>query len=240
MTVRCPYCMSASMLSQEDVGAAGRMVTCKRCGTRWLARVYADDAYQRPAAFAAGAASSGPIEDAVVVEDLSPRARAARLRQSAPEEGRARALRHTPGRQRAFKIVGSVLGIAVALFMLRAPVVSALPVFGAAAGLQRSADALTFNRVRSEVLRIHGVSTLFVDGEVLNGSSAEVDLPAIRVTLKSTAGQTITSWLVEPARQQLDAGESIGFRSAFASPPAEATEVSLALARREGQTVGLN
>jgi hypothetical protein len=45
--------------------------------------------------------------------------------------------------------------------------------------------------------------------------------------------------VVEPAADGLAAGHSIGFRSALASPPKAATQVTLKLAEREGNTIGL-
>ncbi len=88
-------------------------------------------------------------------------------------------------------------------------------------------------------MRLNGVSTFFVEGQIVNRSPGAVDLPAIRVTLKSPNGTTRTSWLVEPSTTGLAAGGSIGFRSALASPPEDATQVTLSLAAREAQVAGL-
>jgi hypothetical protein len=44
----------------------------------------------------------------------------------------------------------------------------------------------------------------------------------------------VSSWLVEPAVAGLAAGKSIGFRSALASPPPDAAQVTLDLAARKG------
>lgn len=234
MTVRCPYCMSAAAINQAELGPAGRMMSCRRCGTRWLARVHPDDPYRQPEG-ADVMHYRRSEEDAVVIEDVAARPRMPR---AAGNRARSR-WRSSPPDRRGLKVGGAILVAVVALLLLRAPVVSALPLLGGDQ-LHRSAEALTFNRVRSEVLRIHGVSTLVVDGEVVNSSDVPVDVPAIRVTLKSGAGNEIQSWLVELAQLELAPGKSIGFRSALSAPPAEASEVSLALARREGHTVGLN
>jgi predicted Zn finger-like uncharacterized protein len=235
MTVRCPYCMSAASINQAELGPAGRMMSCRRCGTRWLARVHAADPYRRPEG-AEVMLYRRSDEDAVVVEDAMPAGAAS----AAARNQRARARWRSPEPdRRGLKVGGAILFAVAALLLLRAPVVSALPLLGGDQ-LHRSVEALTFNRVRSEVIRIHGVSTLVVDGEVVNSSTAPVDVPAIRVTLKSGTGDEIQSWLVELAQLELAPGKSIGFRSALAAPPAEASEVSLALARREGHTVGLN
>jgi hypothetical protein len=44
----------------------------------------------------------------------------------------------------------------------------------------------------------------------------------------------VSSWLVEPSVTGLAPGRSIGFRSAMASPPPDAAQVTLDLAARAG------
>jgi hypothetical protein len=46
--------------------------------------------------------------------------------------------------------------------------------------------------------------------------------------------------VVEPAAAGLAPGRSIGFRSALASPPADASQVTLNLVAREGSAIGLH
>jgi len=137
------------------------------------------------------------------------------------------------------KILGGILGAVAFILMFRAPIVSALPELASLRGLPEAVDQLEFEQVRSETVHLNGVSTFFVEGEIVNRSASDVDLPAIRVTLKSLDGTTRTSWLVEPSTTGLAAGRSVGFRSALASPPEDATQVTLSLAARENQVAGL-
>jgi hypothetical protein len=70
-------------------------------------------------------------------------------------------------------------------------------------------------------------------------SGDTVGLPAIRITLRSTGGDAVASWVVEPSATAVEAGQTVGFRSALASPPADATQVTLNLTERKAQVIGL-
>lgn len=236
MTVQCPHCAAIQPLADWELGPEGRMVRCERCGTRWLARTFDDHPYRQPELLQAG----GPladISDAVVIEHIAPEARRRAL-PPPPLSKLPPAWRQT-GVDRRVKALGIVFGVLVALVVLRAPIVAALPELSAINGLPAEVDLLEFQKVRSETVHLGGVSTLFIEGEIVNRTAAYVELPAIRITLKSIAGEPVTSWLVEPSASGLAGGGAIGFRSALAAPPADATQVTLNLALREGQTVGL-
>lgn len=225
MTLRCPQCASASDFSEGDIGPGGRMVRCGSCGTRWLARKFEDDPYERPALQRQVAAPA--IAEPVIIEHVGAgfaRTPPPHAREAVAEVARA------PNR-RTLKVVGTIFGALVALVVLRAPIVAALLAFGVPPA---EVALLEFERVRSETVHLNGLSTLFVEGEIVNHSGADIALPAIRITLRAPDGGAVRSWLVEPSVSGLAAGRSVGFRSALASPPPDATQVSLNLAAREG------
>ena len=122
-----------------------------------------------------------------------------------------------------------------AFFALRVPLVAALP----QKGLPAEVEQLAFQRVHSETLVRNGVTTLVVEGELVNNSATDVVVPAIRVSLRSTAGAEVYSWLVEPDKAGLAPGGSIGFRSAVSAPPVDASKVTLKLAARQNQIIGM-
>jgi predicted Zn finger-like uncharacterized protein len=226
MPFRCPECACESPLAEADVGADGRMVRCVACGTHWLARRFDDDPYRYPALQRIELGAER-FADAVVVEHISPSfMRKPPHRREPP----ARSAKRLDGR--IVKGLGTLLVTLVGVVALRAPIVAALPQLPGA--LPLAVADLQFQRVRSETVRLHGDSTLFVEGEIVNTSGGDVALPAIRITLRSQEGAPVKSWLVEPAVAGLAAGRSVGFRSALASPPDEATQVTLNLAVREG------
>ncbi len=235
MPVYCPHCATAANI-RASVGSNGRMVRCGQCGTMWLARVFEDDPYRRPGATRALVAPAD-VSDAIVIEHVG-------AGFESPPQPRPTAQRRRPrprftSTRPNSRIAGALAAVAVALLVLGGPLAAGLPRFAAMAGLPEDVNQLAFQKVRSETVQVHGVSTLFVEGEIVNRSDRDVALPAVRISLKSSDGAEVSSWLVEPTTDGLGAGRSIGFRSALASPPSAATQVTLNLAAREGQTIGL-
>jgi hypothetical protein len=206
------------------------MARCRQCGTTWLARVIDEDPYQRPHR---SRAITGPsdISEAIVLEHIG-----AGFKAPPPRQRRARVRSPIVVDRGALRLLAAALGVIVAIIVLRAPFVAALPEI---AGLPDDVAQLEFQRVRSETVELRGVSTLFVEGEIVNRSDRDVALPAVRISLRSSDGAEVRSWLMEPSADGLAAGRSIGFRSALASPPPAATQVTLKLAAREGHTIGL-
>lgn len=95
-----------------------------------------------------------------------------------------------------------------------------------------SARQLDFQKLRTERMDISGRPALMVEGEIVNRSTRIVSVPAVRVSLKTPEGQLVRYVVVEPGIATLAPGETAGFRSALASPPAHATQVTLDLAGR--------
>lgn len=235
MTIHCPKCASPSPVDDTEIGDTGCMVMCGVCGTRWLARRFEQDPYRSPGLqLQPFVPQASDISDAVVIEHVSPG-----FAKIPPHHRELSAPRRVPGSSRNLKMFATILGAIALVMVFRSPIVAALPELSAIKGLPEEVAGLEFQRVRSETVHINGVTTLFVEGEIINRSAADVELPAIRVTLKSPEGEAVTSWLVEPSAPGLAAGRSIGFRSALASPPADATQVTLNLALREAQIIGL-
>lgn len=198
------------------------MVRCKACGTRWLARVFDADPYARKPIQRMNASD---IVDALVIEHVGPGFERAASGTRLPVAASV-----PPKRDwRAWKIGGTVFGALLAVVLLRSPILAALP-----GGLPDAVSSLEFTSIHSETLHVRNGSTFVVEGQIVNRSDADVALPAIRVTLRSPSGDPVSSWLVEPAVAGLGPGKSIGFRSALASPPPDAAQVTLDLAAREG------
>ncbi len=175
------------------------------------------------------------VSDAIVIEDIGPGFAKRRAGSRRSQSERRPSL---PSDRRWLKGVGAVLGVAIAVFVLGVPLVAALPELSPS-GLPAESGQLAFDRVHSETMLNHGVKTLVVEGELVNRSDSDAAVPAIRVSLRSAGGAEVYSWLVEPTAAGLAPGRSIGFRSAIASPPAEASQVALRLAARENQIIGM-
>jgi hypothetical protein len=199
------------------------MVRCDACGTRWLARPYEG--------LLPLVEDRAAISDAVIVEDRPP---SSRRSPPPPISGLPPRWRRTPV-DRRLKALGVAFGVIAALVVLQAPIVAALPEMNR---IPVKVGLLEFQKVRSETVSLRGVSTLFVEGEVVNRAAGHIELPAIEITLKSSDGTPVRSWLVELTADGLAAGRSIAFRSALVSPPPDAAQVTLNLAERPG-LVGL-
>jgi predicted Zn finger-like uncharacterized protein len=223
MTVRCPHCATIVPIADEDVGTAGRMVRCAACGTRWLARVLEEDPYARVPTVSRMTAADASA-DALVIDHVGAGFTAKR-KPAAPVAKPPRPVRGWP------KVLAAVAGALVAGVILRAPIMAAMP---HAAGLPAEVAALEFQDVTSETVQLRGSNALLVEGTIVNRGASAVSLPAIRITLRSSTGDAVTSWLVEPAVEGLAPGASVGFRSALATPPPDVTRVTLNLAEREG------
>lgn len=222
MTVRCPSCASEQASPAEGGRARSRMVRCARCGTRWLPRPYEGLLPIR--------AARTDVTEAVVIEDVPPVPSRRALPPPAPRIPAP--VRAVPAIDRRLWGVGAVFGAVLAAVVLWSPLVSALPDVDR---LPVEVGLLEFQKIRSETVSLGGVPTLIVEGEIANRSADTIALPAIAVTLKSESGEAVTSWLVRLAADGLAAGRTIGFRSALASPPPGATQVTLHLSRRDGR-----
>ncbi len=155
MVIRCPQC--ASLSPEGDPGADGRMVRCDQCGTRWLARRFEDDPYRRPGTeLQTIAPQAGEVTDAVIIEHIG--AGVAKL----PPHRRDRVPKSASAGRRAMKVAAAFLGAVAFLVVFRAPIVAALPQLASIRGLPAEVELLEFTKVRSETVRVNGVSTFFV------------------------------------------------------------------------------
>ena len=234
MMIQCPKCGVPTRLAR--VGEGG-FVRCTGCGMRWDPRDSEPEPGLAVQPFAAdGVPEPGHhVSDAVVIEHIGRGfTRVPPHRRSLDDENG-----EAPKDRRLLKAAGLVFGALVLMAAVGASLISAVPGIASIRGLPDSADLLAFQNVKSQTIHSNGVSTLYVEGEIVNRSSVDVDLPAIRVTLRSPDGAAVTSWLVEPATPGVAAGGSVGFRSALVSPPLGATQVTLDLVVREQQIVGM-
>lgn len=236
MITQCPKCGEPSSLERPFMSAGEPVVRCAACGTVW--NPLRDESDLRPAlqmlpAVRAPTVRSPNVSDAVVIEHIGPGFR------NPPPHRRIAKAESEPKDRSYLGIAGLIFGVVVMLAAGGVPLFSAVPGFASMAGLPEGVDSLAFRNVKSQTLYRGGATTLYVEGEVVNHSMIEMPLPAIKVTLKADDGRAVTSWLVEPSTPAVAAGGSIGFRSAFASPPEGATNISLSLAARENQIVGM-
>jgi predicted Zn finger-like uncharacterized protein len=77
-----------------------------------------------------------------------------------------------------------------------------------------------------------GVPILVVEGNVVNTTRRNEDVPRIKFVLRNATHHEIYSWTAVPVRASLPPGEGVGFRTRLASPPADARDVVVRFVNR--------
>ena len=112
--------------------------------------------------------------------------------------------------------------------ILLTPALSPLPRLSA---MLSGMEGVALQGVSSRTVKLRGTDAILVEGEIVNRTGREMDVPAVRIALKQD-GSEVYSWLLEPTVRRVAAGDAVGFRSAMASPRPGATQVALSLAGR--------
>jgi predicted Zn finger-like uncharacterized protein len=77
-----------------------------------------------------------------------------------------------------------------------------------------------------------GVPILVVEGNVVNTTRRNEDVPRIKFVLRNATHHEIYSWTAVPVRASLPPGEGVGFRTRLALPPADARDVVVRFVNR--------
>lgn len=108
-----------------------------------------------------------------------------------------------------------------------------------AIGLTVNLRGLAIENVKTMREVQDGVMVLIVEGTVANVVNRPVEVPRLRFALRSPAGLEIYAWTAMTGRTVLGAGESTGFRTRLASPPADGREVVIRFFHRRDIAAGL-
>jgi predicted Zn finger-like uncharacterized protein len=117
----------------------------------------------------------------------------------------------------------------------RSDVVRALPQtasFYSLLGLSVNLRGLVFDNVATVTEQHEGVPILVVEGNVVNTTRKNEDVPRLKFILRNAAQHEIYSWTAVPVRASLPPGEGVGFRTRLASPPADARDVVVRFVNR--------
>lgn len=142
---------------------------------------------------------------------------------------RLKAKRRSDGRKsRWIAVVLVLFAINVAIIGGRSEIVRYLPQTAslfAAIGLPVNLRHLEFEGIAISKEAQDGVSILIIEGRVVNTSRKAVDVPRLRFAARTTAGQEVYTWTMQPPRTILGPGDSMPFTSRLAAPPANAADV---------------
>jgi predicted Zn finger-like uncharacterized protein len=257
VAVRCPHCAAPAAFSAEALDPVGRMVRCARCGTAWLARFHSNDQYGTPRGESALLARRpGRPRFEQVIEHagpdfagktppppVKPRKRAVSPRMAKPAKSfKVRRpkfdwLRLVTGR-RAFQLWSASIATLILVVLVTLLTFNSSLLGGSAHSEMKQFAGLQIRLVRGALERVRDGHVLAVEGEITNRTNGEMEVPAVRVSLRSD-GTERYSWLVEPTTTRLDAGGRVVFRSVLAAPPAGVDEVAFRLTERRNTIVGM-
>ena len=130
-------------------------------------------------------------------------------------------------------VVASVIGTFV---LAPSAVVSALPgaarlytLFGAPVG----PAGLAFEGVRYGWTSEGGQTVLEVQGDVVNLTTAPVDVPTVVIALRDESGEEISEWTTEVGEEELAGGEHAPFLRQIPSPPSNVRSVKVRFAKAQ-------
>jgi hypothetical protein len=107
-----------------------------------------------------------------------------------------------------------------------------------AVGLPVNLRGLVFEDVRLSEETQDGVPVLVIDGAIANIVGRTVEVPRLRLALRSGAGVEVYAWTALPSKPSLNPGEKLPFRSRLASPPADAKDVVVRFFHRRDLVAG--
>jgi predicted Zn finger-like uncharacterized protein len=135
-----------------------------------------------------------------------------------------------------------VLGLVlVCLIAGRQQVVRLLPQTAslyARIGLPVNLRGLAFENIKTTRDIEDGVPILIVEGEVVGTTGRHTEVPRLRFAVTDNTGKEIYAWTARPAKTLLPPDEVLPFRSRLASPPAEASGVTVRFFNRHDAKAG--
>ncbi len=127
------------------------------------------------------------------------------------------------------------------LVALRQQVVRVLPQTAqlyAGLGLPVNLRGLRFDNIKTVRETQDGVPVLVVEGDIIGTGARLTEVPRLRFAVLDRAGKEIYAWTARPDRSLLPPGETLPFRSRLASPPAEASGVTVRFFNRHDAQAG--
>jgi predicted Zn finger-like uncharacterized protein len=217
MRLLCPHCGKAHIIRDGALGAAGRTVRCSACKSTWFAD--ASGEAKTPAHAYEGADPHALIERVRKATAYNP------LKSKKPGAAKGN-FRYPvdPG----VAILGALALFLVSSLVFRGSVVSALPNLASlyqGIGLPVNVRGLEFADIKSSRDIQGGEPVLIVEGKIMNVSGADVDMPAVRVTLRSLTGGEIDAVTTKPEAVKLERTGETAFKTQFANPSSDAKDV---------------
>ena len=226
MRITCPGCGTGYDVPDGAIGADGRKVRCRACGTSWI---------EPPPSVTDEALLPVPAPPPPVMppRPAEPVPNSARL----ADEGVDAFVHAPPFGARGRRLRGPLLALALGLLVLVAGGALALALLGR----QRVASGLGLADRRVELgiaitrqpdwRTIAGGSQLFaVSGRIWNESKAVQPVPDIRAELKDVRGRTVYAWTINRPAATLAPGQSVQFDGAAVDVPESSQRIAVSFA----------
>lgn len=176
-------------------------------------------------------------------DDITPHAVPNNIESFAASRARRPPRRGQPLSRHALPVATCLLVLMlVCLVAARQQVVRVLPQTAslyAAIGLPVNLRGLAFENISVDRKVEDGVPILVVEGDIIGSTARHAEVPQLRFAVTDAAGRELYAWTARPSRPLLPPGETLPFRSRLASPPAEASGVSVRFLNRRDVQAGL-
>ena len=219
MVIVCPSCVSTYRIEPEVLRSA-QPLQCAHCGgaiepaDRLAPKVLPPSDDRRPSGLLVGRP-----------EPLS--ARTALARSPLPAGVRSTLSLHPA------VVFGAVLIIGTAAIGWRQAIASAFPAttpLYAAISLPTGAPLPQIKDIHTALIQDGGADVLTLEASLANDRTVAIQVPAIRVVIRDNADQSLYTWIAEPPKQRLAAGEAVAFKTRLVTPPANGHDLLLEFA----------
>lgn len=216
MILTCPNCATRYQVDAQAFSTQGRQVRCAKCEYSWF-------------------------QPAIEAEEEAPR----RLdieedtgREITGEEPPPPPVRSRRRRRRMSALIAWLVlivivgGLGAASYLFRYEIVAAWPQAATLYDmLGVDAQGLKFNNVIWTQETEDGMPVLVISGEIVNVTGQNVAVPKVRVSLRDGQRRDIYHWTFAPDVAQLAAGSAAPFMTRLSSPPADAVDFEVRMAR---------
>ncbi len=154
--------------------------------------------------------------------------------------------RRKPAFRNKWLNIAAVIG-AIMIFggglVVRDRVVSVIPSLASLyklAGITVNSRGLEFTSVKTKTELKNNENVLVVEGTIKNVSGDSVDIPAVRLLMRTESKQDIYAWFHEPDQLRLEAGKTMMFSTRLNGPPLGVRDIHLKFTDRRKQQAKLN
>lgn len=226
MIVHCPGCSARLEIPAPSPGLGATMVDCPVCGHEWI------EANAQPVVNAPSSTMPEP-ETGLAGSDTGHLIAAARAARG--EFLAARSRRRTRLVSWFGLVLLTVSPFAGALLMperVVAAIPAAIKVYSWM-GRDVNIYGLEIRHVDIQRLMLDGKMVIAVKGELANVSSSTRKIPWLRFALRTKDNAEVYHWTLDTEVRPLKPGESTGFVTRLASPPAASSDLEIRFARAD-------